>query len=389
MKNRNKISLKPWQQVLIVYGIWKIVLLVIGYFAAHKVGLGLQDFWARGGVPGPLLHTFKYDADWYNAIATNGYTFNKSAPAFYPLFPALIALVSYITKLSAITSAFVVNMVAGYFAFYYLYKLAMDYFKKSKPSFTALLLFAFFPTAYFMHAMYGEALFCAIAFAALFYARQEKWLIANIFVAFGTATRLPGLITAAAVGMEYLASIKYDWRKINKSIFTFLLAPLGFIMYALHLRATIGDLLGMFNAYNYGEWSYQKINFNIPATVKAELLLFWDMITNNKSGVQAQFFDELTSFGSWLLLLIGTIWGVIRKIPIGYLVFMVGNLILLGSHSTFTSTSRYVLGMFPLYILLAEWLDKRDPWVAQLFIAASANVMTLMFVLFANGIWTA
>ncbi len=68
--------------------------------------------------------------------------------------------------------------------------------------------------------------------------------------------------------------------------------------------------------------------------------------------------------------------------------FMVGNFILLGAHTTYTSDNRYILGIFPMYLLLAGWLEDQEAWVGQLVIALSSAFMILLYILFVNGVWT-
>lgn len=45
--------------------------------------------------------------------------------------------------------------------------------------------------------------------------------------------------------------------------------------------------------------------------------------------------------------------------------------------------------VFPIYILLADWLSRRAEYWRTLAVALSASAMILYFILFVNGIWTA
>lgn len=382
-------KLKTWQQILVLYGIWQIALLVIGYFASYKIGAGIHDAWSGvPGVPALLAHTFKFDAGWYAGIAQQGYTVSKSAPAFYPLFPLLVYLFSKVLHVNVSIAAFGINLVAGYAACYYLYMLASDYLKNKKAAFTALLLFLFFPAAYFMHAMYGEALFCALTFGAFYYARKRKWWTANILVAFVTASRLPGLVVAGAIGVEYLSYIEFNYKKIKPAILSFLLAPLGFVAYSAYLKHLLNDPLAMFHAYNYGEWAYQKINFNLLSSARNQAHFIKQLLLDSKIRNATRLFDEVLAFGAWILLGIAAVWAYLKKMPLSFLAFMVGNFILLGAHTTYTSDNRYILAIFPMYLLLAGWLEDQEAWVSQLVIALSSTFMILLYVLFVNGIWT-
>ncbi len=380
---------KAWFKILIIFSIWKVVMLLAGYFGMYKLELGTHDFWSQVATFDIFRPTFKFDAGWYSGIAYSGYKFSKSAPAFYPVFPLLIATFTKVLQINQVLAAFIINCIAGYFSVFFLYKISYSYFKKEAPSFLVLLLFLAFPTSYFLHVMYGEAVFCALVFGAFYYARERKWLIANLLVGVLVAARLPGLVVAGAIGVEYLSSIDFNLKKLNRSAWTFLFAPVGFILYSAHLYMVHHDFLGMIHAYNYGEWAYQELNLNVVGAAWQETRMIVGFILHRRPGWQVRLFDEFMPFGSWVLLGIFTVWAYVKKLPLSYIAFMFGSFILFGIHTIFASVDRYVLTIFPIYILIAKWLEDREPWISQLTLVIMTVAMAMMYMMFVSGIWTA
>src|SRR5919112_5491403 len=144
-------------------------------------GLGFLDLWSRwdGSV-------------FYLQIASEGYNVdNPKATAFFPLFPVLIRVGAALGGKPAFWGV-LVSLVATFFALYFLYQIAEKYWDL-KVARAAVLTFAFFPTAFFLNAVYTEALFIALS-AGSFWAAyvRRNLLLAGILGALAAATRHPG-----------------------------------------------------------------------------------------------------------------------------------------------------------------------------------------------------
>jgi len=78
----------------------------------------------------------------------------------------------------------------------------------------ATLALAFFPTAFFLNAVYTEALFLALAAGSVWAARVRRdLLLAGVLGALAAATRNPGIFLLAPLFYEWLrASREFGWR---------------------------------------------------------------------------------------------------------------------------------------------------------------------------------
>lgn len=382
-----QIKKQTWFRLLVIFVSWWLLLFVVGNFAIHLINPAMVD----RALPGPdlLNYSFGWDSGWYSAIANMGYGFSPSAPAFYPLYPLLLHLVTSFTHLNMLTASMLVNTVASFVAIYFLYLLALDFSKNKNTAYLAVLLFLFFPMGYFLHVGYSEAVFCALSFGAVYFARQRNWLGANILAGLASASRLAGVLVIGVVALEYLASKQFQLKRIGWEALSFLLAPLGIVGYSLYLWRTVHDPLAMVHAYNYGDWAYLKFDLNMALSAKATAGRIAKLLWHRASGWQQAFFNEFAPFMAWLSLFGFAALGVVKKLPLSYTLYIVGTIVLLGTHTSFVSSNRYILVVFPIYLLLADWLSRRAEHWRTLAVALSAGVMILYFVLFVNGIWTA
>jgi hypothetical protein len=161
--------------------------LVVWVVAAKVRGIGF----------GALL--LNYDAGWYAGIATRGYF--GFAWAFYPLWPALVALVHRVVPLEI---AFLQPLLAAS-----LFALAIHLFfanPRLRPPFVAetrlgWLLFALTPASYVFHSGHTESLFLLLTCAAFAQASRGAWLSAAVLAGLSALTRNQGTFAAVAVGI--------------------------------------------------------------------------------------------------------------------------------------------------------------------------------------------
>lgn len=379
---------RVWLGLLALVIIWKLLLLGVMLVTTAKIHHSGPSHPYPGQSSGTLVTSFTtWDAGYYLDIARNGYGKLKSAkPAYYPLFPLLIRGLSKITSLNLLVSAAIINTIAVYWAIFFLFWLACDFCKSKQLAWRVVFLFLFFPSAFFLTAIYTEALFCALAFGAFYFARKRHWLVASLFLAPLTALRLPGLLVAAAVFVEYLSSHQFKLRRLKTDLGWFFLAPVGFLLYVAFLKLAFNDSLMFKHAYNYNVgWQYQVFNLNIASTVVHEILGIGKALLTGTSAWNDHFFDRIIAFGAWVGALVLGLVGI-KKLPASYTFLVFASLVLFALNSNFTSVNRYILPLFPIYLVLIDCFKQRLT-AYSLLLATSATVMGVMATLFFNGHW--
>lgn len=378
-----RILRNPVLLTLFVALLWQLTLFVVGWaFAPHQ---------------GPLGHINHWDAGWYLHIIEHGYSQNGSpaAPAFYPLFPFLVKLVEVLSFgiIPPLLAALIINTAALWAALYALLGI-LRHFKLSRTA-KAISLAAFiaFPSAFFMHVFYSEAVFIAVAFWSYLFALQKRWYLVGISLAVLTAARLPSLLFVALCGLEYLRAYNWNVKKaLNKNILWFLLAPLGFILYGIYLSVIRGDFLAMFHAYKAtDDWVYQVFNPNIFATLYDSLHKVTVAVLN-QSLTYELFVNTLLPLVALAAILTASIYVLIKlkKNGIPLFVFGVLSILLFTLNSNVVSVHRYTLACIVIYIALGLFMKNANrikTGLVLLAVVASLMVQLFLYIKFMANVF--
>ena len=143
---------RPWRFVLLVWAASRAFFLVVGALG-HAYLTSAQP----GGFPrepaGILNYWAHWDGGWYAAIAEQGY-FNPPSTSFFPLYPILIWLGTHLGGGTAFWGV-VVSMLSLLGALCFCYRIAED-LEDARVARATVLVLAFFPSAFFLNAVYTE-----------------------------------------------------------------------------------------------------------------------------------------------------------------------------------------------------------------------------------------
>ena len=132
----------------------------------HDLGVAV-DVWAR------------WDSDWFLRIAEHGYSWPSSTPAFFPLYPLLVAAFGWVLLGHTVLAGVLVSLVAGAAAFGLLYQLALERLGEEVARRTVLFL-AVAPTSLFFGAVYSESLFLLLTVASFVAAERGRFWQAGV-----------------------------------------------------------------------------------------------------------------------------------------------------------------------------------------------------------------
>jgi len=144
----------------------------------------------------------QWDAVWYMKIAAHGYSGWQST-AFFPLYPLLIRLASFIVGPHWLLAALIVSNLATWTGFIALSMLAAQEFGDINLAWRAMLVAAAYPLAFFLTAPYTEGLFLTFAGFALYFARRGAWRRAGVMTFLATLTHVTGVILIPALAWEF------------------------------------------------------------------------------------------------------------------------------------------------------------------------------------------
>jgi Gpi18-like mannosyltransferase len=354
---------------ILIFIVTKIIVFVVGFVA----------FYQNAGVaPSSITELFnRWDAPHYIDIAKDWYVSDPSLDAynfiaFFPLYPILIRM--FALNLNYINlSALIVANVCSVIVFLYLYKLAKLEFNEGI-AVKAVLFLSIFPTAYFFSAPYTESLFFALTIASIYYARLGKWSFAGTLSIFATLTRIYGLILVPALIIEYYHQKGWKPKKTDFKLIWTTLASVGFLIYLAinkhvtgafftfmeiqrrHWYNTFDPLLGLSRAYG---WANSN---NYPDNVVIGIAPI--------------------AFAIFGLIMVGiSVWKRLRPVYITYMFF---TWVLAVSTSMWISVPRYIMAMFPMFMLFGLLSTKRKI-VALTIIIVSVALLCYFTGVFAWG----
>jgi len=101
----------------------------------------------------------------------------------------------------------------------------------------------------------------------------------------------------------------------------------------------------------------------------------------------SELFTKIHFFVAWLAIAYSAWLGWVKKMPLALVLYSGLTALMLILTGNFVSNSRYILPVFPVFILIAMWLDKQAEWVRTLYFVVSAIALGAMLTLFSNGYW--
>jgi hypothetical protein len=353
-----------------------ILIVVLAKLLVFAVGIAANV--ANGSASASTVLTMfnRWDAPHYVDIAQNWYV-NTGDPAnfivFFPLYPVLIRLITLSPSYINISALIIAN-ACSLIAFYYLYKLAKLEFN-SAVAVKAVLFMSIFPIAYFLSAPYTEGLFFALVIASVYYARVSRWEIAGTLSMLAALSRLAGLLLMPVLLVEYFHQKNWKPQSIDPKIVWTTLALVGFLIYlGINLQVT-GD------------------PFKFMEIEKTHWFNTLDPITGLKyaySWATTRTYPDNLSIGIaplifavYGLLMFGlAVWKRFRPV---YLVYMFLTWGLAVSTSWWISVPRYIMAMFPMFILLGALT--RNKWINTAIAVVFTVGLCYFTATFALGWW--
>jgi hypothetical protein len=382
-----------WTFVSVVFLLSRLLFLGAGALAA----LLLPQADPAGDPLGPggfLGYWANWDGAWYAEIATGGY--GERAPAstaFFPLYPVLLKLGTVVGGGPAPWGVGV-SLASTLFALFFVYRVAERLYDARAARATTLCL-AFFPTAFFLNAVYTEALFLALTAGTLWAALLRRdLLVAGLLGALAAATR--------NVGVLLLVPLLFEWMRHRREFglrgaFGVALVPAGLVAYAAYLWARFGDPLVF--ARQQGDYWNREISGPLATLGDAwaaagvgvgyvldPATLF--LGTDATPALEASNVLNLV----FLVFFLGLALAGLFVLPPGLSVYAAALVLLpvLTPSPRFPlmSLPRFVLGAFPVFLVLG-FLLSRSRWTLAAWLAFSGGLGVALTALFVSWRWVA
>jgi len=250
--------------IFISFVVWKTVDLLTSLIAPHTIPfLGFfpyKELLADYKLPMFLSSFASFDGTQYLTLVREGY--NTYTQAYFPLYFLLVRVVSLLfpmfqsvrTHNDLVASLLVSN--ASFLVGLILFKkyLALIFPKKDIVVSWTILFLLFFPTSFFFGAVYTESLFFLLFIGSLYFLEKKQYLMAGIFAALSSATRLMGVFLIVPFLFHFVNRSSLRCCKLAINNFRFQIKHLaigapfvGLGIYMVYLWVTVRDPLFFFN----------------------------------------------------------------------------------------------------------------------------------------------
>ena len=291
-------------------------------------------------------------------------------------FPAAVRGVGTITTLPYPVAGLIVSGIAYVVAMTGLMRVVGESHGLTIARRTALLLSAF-PAAFFLLAPFTESLFLAAAVWSLALARERRWLLVVVCATLAGLARPQGLLLAVPLAWEAFAAFRekpsrspMDVASAGVSLLAVLAPVVVFIGYGLVARVLTGE-----TPYD-AQSLWGGTNFHPPWAVVAASV---EWIIERGDGMQA--LNLVALLGAAVLLVVGA-----RRMPVAYSLYAWPPLLLIATRiqpTPLTSTSRFVLVMFPVFVVAA--LLTTHPRLQRAWLMISIIFLGTLATMFLRG----
>lgn len=362
---------------------WRTILLIFASVGLHLLPFG-DRFPYRESVLEPYGHPLLYswanfDGVHYLGIAAKGY-FADFTQAFFPFYPLLINWLNHIVH-HYLLSGLLISHISLFYALHYLYKLVKLDLKQAQAQKVITYLFLF-PTSFYFGSYYTESLFFLFVITTFYAIRTKHTLRAIVIATLASATKVIGVFLIPALIIEKFSQLKTKKAKKNPvNYLPFIFPIVGLISYMYYLHHKFFDAFYFLNAQPaFGAQRssdkiiliYQVIYRYIRMLITVEPLSFLYYTVNQ------EFWISLIFLALCLIAFTTT-----RK---SYATFALLSFIAPTLTGTFSSMPRYVLVLFPCFMVLAQIKNKK---FTHLWLTLSVILLFINTVLFTRGYWVA
>jgi Gpi18-like mannosyltransferase len=363
----------PWIRSSIAY--------CIAVFLISRIALAVIAVIAETIIPGPVGAKFyhavpdniwldvwaRWDSAFYLEIANQGYALTLREPssaAFFPLYPILINFVKMIVN-NTVLAGLIVSHLCFLAALITIHRLTELEFRDTPTANRAILYIAIFPTSLFFGAIYTESLFLLLSSLMFLFARKRLWAWAGIVGLLAASTRIVGITLLLPVLLEWWRSRepRRDWF----GLFWIAMIPIGLISQMVFLERAFGDPITFWTTQE----SFNRIGIN-PINALAR-----DLEPMFKGGVFPwNVVVDLSAFA----LAMTTAIVAFKPLGSSYTTYtLLGVLIPLSGGTG--SLARYVVVLFPVFMMLARWSNRSSVhWAALIVFSMGLIALTTLFV---------
>lgn len=361
------------KKIILLFLVWRTALFLLAYISPELI----QPFGAKfpyyeerliaTKLPHFIWSFANFDGVHYLGIAKDLYAYQYTQ-VFFPLYPLLIKLISPVFFGNLILAGLFISNAAFLAGLLVFNKMIKKEFGEKIALWSTLFLLSF-PTSFYFGSLYTEGLFFLLTFSSFYYLEKSNVLKASLLGLLASATRL--------VGVSLLPALIIEKRIKNK--LPLLLIPLGLVVYMAYLQMEFKNAFYFLTAQAIFEQGRSTGEIILLPQV---FYRYIKILTTTSGLVFANAaFELLLTLFALTVLVVGY-----KKIPKSWLIFSALVIITPTLTGTLTSMPRYVLGSFPIFVILAQI---NSTVIKLIIILTFLTLLTITTLYFTQGYWVA
>jgi len=367
----------PIRRSLAMAAVWLVIVNLFALLAFNRLNLAPDTAfeWMSPATVAPVQQSWnlielhnRWDSYWYLDIARNGYYLRGekdiSDVVFFPLYPLLVRLAGPVAGGDLVLAGWMLSSLFLVLAVVMLTRLSQEFHPDIDPNLPAAFLLVY-PAAFFLNAVYSESLFLFLSLATVFWALRRHFMIASVWAALASATRVAGVFLFVVLFIEFVQA--NGWRALlTRRVWPLALAPLGALAFCLYHWIAFGDF-----------FLYLKVQSFFGRDFEMEASDFF--VRNNPDLANTVLDLAYTA----VAILLGVV--ALRRFRLSYGVYMLVSLGIALSSGSVLGIARYSMVLFPIYFIAA---GMRSPVGRGAWLFGSTLLLALDIIRFVNHYWT-
>jgi len=331
-------------------------------------------------------YLLRWDGAWYLQIIRDGYSYNgddliQQSINFNPLYPLICKPIALLFGIPDGAALVIVSNVLIFIAVPLLFKLIREDYG-DEVALYALAALCFFPSSLFFAAGYTESLALLLVVVCFLMLKRKRFILASVFIGLALATRLMSLVLMLPLLWELWGAYSKDIKRLLKvGVPCVILATSGMWLYVIYLWIAFKRPLAILTTKRawHGSGGWNELFRIITLQPFQHLADVW------RAG------PFPSTLAPWFFLLFIFLLVFFRKLlPTSYILYAMGALlmpyILTGGNVGFVSFTRYLLLVFPVFIILGE-IFKRRVWLGFAVIGLFAALLFMHTAFYAQAYW--